>query len=79
MDPETYLNDRLRQDAVERCFINIAEAVIRLRDHGRGRRGGYPAGAGRPPFLFPLPALSSARRRRADSKHTGPGGARDPR
>ena len=33
MDLETYLSDQLRQDAVERCFITIAEALVRLRDH----------------------------------------------
>lgn len=33
MDLETYLNDRLRQDAVERCFFIIAEALTRVRKH----------------------------------------------
>ena len=29
----TYLNDRLRRNAVERNFITIGEALARLRDH----------------------------------------------
>ncbi len=33
MDLETYLNDRLRQDAVERCFFIIAETLTRVRKH----------------------------------------------
>lgn len=33
MDLETYRNDRRTQDAVERCFLNITETVVRLRRH----------------------------------------------
>lgn len=33
MDLETYQNDRRTQDAVERCFLNITETVVRLRRH----------------------------------------------
>lgn len=32
-DLKAYRNDRLRQDAVERCFIIIAETLARLRVH----------------------------------------------